>query len=390
MKSKVNSRLFKERTGVYIIGEHRYDNKWDAMIKASELNTNFRYEFAPEVFNKIDWTIPIEISLDELYRMRLQQLRDEYDHLTLFFSGGKDSLNILMTSIKNNILIDEIVVYYPFAMEKYFNKHELDADNLYSEVEFAAKPLLKQLENQIDKRTKIRFQDNGHTNAEFLKNEDWFDLVRPSNTLQMVSPIYGSVCDPNFSNLAMQGKHSAIITGADKPRIVEMDRVFFFTFSDPGFNTISRPKSEEMKVLFGENVCFEAFYHTPFLPELVVKQAQVAAAAYDTDAYLRNVEKIYAHDMNIAMSERETILAKILYSDGIQPWQTRKHRKDLIRRGEKVVWETLTNDMKFNYTNGVKSITSRVDKRFFVDGDYIKGPKPSVSRLYQLKFATYQ
>ena len=145
-------QLHYERVGYYEVGGKRYDNKWDAMLHSTSLNTTYKWDFAPEIFSQIDWSKPISLSLDELYRLRLMQLREQYDHLILFFSGGKDSLNILMTSIKNNILLDEIVVYYPFAMEKYFNNTELDSDNLYSEVEYAAKPLLKQFQHQIDKR----------------------------------------------------------------------------------------------------------------------------------------------------------------------------------------------------------------------------------------------
>jgi hypothetical protein len=393
MRSKLNTQEFIERVGYYKVhgSEVRYDNKWDTMLLASVANSNYSWEFAPEVFSKIDWSVPIQSSLDELYRMRLQQLRDEYDHLTLFFSGGKDSLNILMTSIKNNILIDEIVVYYPFVMESKFNNQDVGSDNLYSETKYAAKAILKEYEHQIDKRTKIRFQDNGELNAKFLENKDWFDEVRPANTLQLVSPTYASATDPHFLDLAMQGKHSAIITGADKPMISESNGGFYFTFMDAGFNSITRPRSEEMKSLFNSNVNFEAFYHTPFLPELVVKQAQVAAAAYNTDARLRNLI-VNPNDPNMmyVISEKEKILAQYLYSDGLTPWQTLKHRKDLVRGGERAVWQTLSDAVKENYTTTLKDLVSRVHPRFFAKSNYVYGPAPCFSRSYFIQPATYK
>lgn len=388
----LNRKLYDERVGYYEVAGSRYDNKWDAMLHASSLNCDYTWDFAPEIFSKIDWTVPIPHTLDDLYRMRLQQLREYYDHLILFFSGGKDSLNILMTAINNNILIDEIVVYYPFAMEKYFNNTEIDSDNNYSEIKYAAKPLLEklQMENKLDKRTKIRFQDIGYTTNEFTKKDDWFDRIRPANTLQLVSPSYGGACDTELLKLALKGKNIAVITGTDKPRIVEMNDSFYFTFIDAVFNVIPRPRIDEMKHQY-EFINYEAFYQTPFFPQLVVKQAQVIAAAYDIDSRLRNL-KIDPNDKNsnIIVSEKEKIIATYLYSDGIQPWQTQKHKKHLYRRGEKVVWQTLSRDVKDNYLNAVQSIVKKVNRKFFVNGDYIQGPVPRISKAYFVKRATYK
>lgn len=384
----VNPRLYEERVGYYEVGNFRYDNKWDAMIHASELKCDYTWKFAPEIFSAIDWSIPIQLSLDELYRLRLQQLRDQYDHLILFFSGGKDSLNILMTAVNNNILLDEIVVYYPFAMEKYFNNKDTDSDNLYSEIEFAAKPILKSLENKLT-RTKIRFQDIGETINTFTQNDDWFDHIRPANTLQLVSPSNGGAYDPEIIKLAIQGKNVGIIVGADKPLVVEQDGAFYFKFMDAAFNGIPRPRSNEMKSQYNF-IHYEAFYQTPFLPELVIKQAQVIAAAYDVDKTLRDLQNFSHHtNHNLVMSERERILATYLYSDGINPWQTLKHKKHLIRRGEKIVWQTFDNKTKDNYSNTLKTLTKKIHNKFFVGENYVFGPKPLFSKLYFLKKTAY-
>ena len=384
----MNLNLHHELVGYYEVGGKRYDNKWDAMLHATQLNTTYTWDFAPEIFSKINWALPIEFSLDDLYRMRLQQLRAKYDHLVLFFSGGKDSLNILMTAINNNIFIEEIVVYYPFAMEKYFNNKELDSDNVYSEVEYAAKPILKLLENKLDKRTKIRFQDIGETTAKFHDNADWFDRIKPANTLQMVSPSYGGACDVELIKLALSGKSVGVITGADKPTIKEINGAFYFVFVDASFNVIPRPGSKEMKSQY-DFIQYEAFYQTPELPELVVKQAQVAARAYDSDIVLRNLEKSIL-DHNTYISEKERMIAKYIYSDGITPWQTKKHKKHLHRRGEKVVFQILTNTQKDNYLNGVKSIVKNINNKFFTNGDYMMGPIPILSKPYFIQHATYK
>lgn len=397
-----NLKLYNERVGYYEVAGHRYDNKWDAMITATTLNSDFTWKFAPEIFDEIDWSSPIDLTLDELYSLRMQQLRNQYEHVILFFSGGKDSLNILMTALKNNILLDEIVVYYPFAMEKMFNNKELDSNNLYSEVEFSAKPILKMLENRLDPRTKIRFQDIGETTNKFHQKSDWYDHIRPANTLQMVSPSNGGACDIELIKLALQGKNVCVITGADKPSVMEINGSYYFKFMDASFNSIPRPKSNEMKSQY-DFIHYEPFYQTPFLPELVVKQAQVIATAYDYDVNLRNLQNfdptklnIPSNDkekiseaFNISMSEKERLLATYLYSDGIQPWQTRKHKKELYRRGELVVWETMDNILRDNYMNGLKSVVKKINPKFFVGQDYVLGPRPIFTKPYYIKKTSY-
>lgn len=397
-----NAQLYEERVGYYKVNNKKYDNKWDAMVDATLRNKDYTWHYAPEIFDNIDWSTPIDASLDDLYAMRMQQLRNQYQHVILFFSGGKDSLNILMTAINNNILLDEIVVYYPFAMEKLFNNKELDSDNLFSEVEYAAKPILKMLGNRLDPRTKIRFQDIGDTTSKFQEKPDWYDHIRPANTLQMVSPSNGGACDIELIKLALQGKNVCVITGADKPNIIEIGDSYYFKFMDASFNSIPRPKSNEMKSQYNF-IHYEPFYQTPFFPQLVVKQAQVIAAAYDSDVNLRNLQNfdpsklnIPSNDkekisemFNIVMSEKERLLATYLYSDGIQPWQTRKHKKQLYRRGEKVVWETMNNTLKDNYSNTLKTLLKRIDPKFFVGSDYVLGPKPMFTKPYFIKKTLY-
>lgn len=62
-------------------------------------------------FDKADWSKEPEESLDELYRKRCQQIRDMYDHVVFYFSGGSDSITALNSFVRNNIYLDEVVVY---------------------------------------------------------------------------------------------------------------------------------------------------------------------------------------------------------------------------------------------------------------------------------------
>jgi hypothetical protein len=84
---------------------------------------------------KFDWTINENLNLEYLYAERLKSLRQQYEHLELWWSGGYDSSNILETSIDSNISVDSIVVAgfkdvwsykIPANQEQYENKKHID------------------------------------------------------------------------------------------------------------------------------------------------------------------------------------------------------------------------------------------------------------------------
>jgi hypothetical protein len=67
----------------------------------------------------VDWKTSPPESLDTLYKMRAQQIRDKYKYVILCYSGGHDSTNVLETFYYNNIHIDEIVVVGAFSQDDF-------------------------------------------------------------------------------------------------------------------------------------------------------------------------------------------------------------------------------------------------------------------------------
>jgi len=57
-----------------------------------------------------DYRSPIEENFSTLIHQRLKQLRQKYDYIRLWFSGGKDSRLVLDHAIKHGIKIDEIFI----------------------------------------------------------------------------------------------------------------------------------------------------------------------------------------------------------------------------------------------------------------------------------------
>ena len=100
--------------GYYTVNDQRYDNKITALIRASELKTDVKWHYFDDIFiNAHKNNVLSDTNLEDLYKIRAQQLRDSYDYLILNYSGGSDSHNILHTFLKNNIKLDCIYVQWP-------------------------------------------------------------------------------------------------------------------------------------------------------------------------------------------------------------------------------------------------------------------------------------
>lgn len=77
-------------------------------------STNFEFTDYDAIWDAnwdtLDWSQePVE-SLTELFKQRAEQLRSQYDHLILYYSGGRDSETVLQIFRDNQIPLDEVVV----------------------------------------------------------------------------------------------------------------------------------------------------------------------------------------------------------------------------------------------------------------------------------------
>lgn len=122
----LNQTIYNKNTGV------EYPSALFAVLKGEKIE-NLKLKWFDNL--EFDWTIDENLSLNSLYIERLKFLRQNYEHLELWWSGGYDSSNILETSIDANIAVDSIVVAgyrdlwnykIPANQEQYENKMHLD------------------------------------------------------------------------------------------------------------------------------------------------------------------------------------------------------------------------------------------------------------------------
>lgn len=280
------------KNGVYVVDDVSFINKPDALKFASKFNKPVRWDFNDDVFSAFDWTIPIETSLSDLYKQRAQQIRDTYDYVSLFLSGGVDSTNVLHSFIDNDIFLDEIVMYRPGSQIKYANKTDKSLLNTWSELEFAAIPYLKK--QHINSKTLIREIDLEECLNEFVANPR---LTQQWHQLNYLTPnmwAKNAMCmtDKHWISLYDSGKSIGHIMGSDKPRVRFRDGQYYMRFNDTGATTLHfQPQLSSLDELekIRKHQGYEMFYWTPDLPQMVIKQCQVIKQQCKNDAAFKSL-----------------------------------------------------------------------------------------------------
>jgi hypothetical protein len=78
-----------KRTG-WQVGDKFFDNKWHAVQYATDNPLPYNVYCQNSTWDKVDWTIEPEQDIKQLEKNHAKYLRDKYETLLLFFSGGVD------------------------------------------------------------------------------------------------------------------------------------------------------------------------------------------------------------------------------------------------------------------------------------------------------------
>lgn len=371
-----------DRLGFYQVGEQKIYHKPMALMAHSKTGQPISWVFNDEVFGAIDWSIPVEDSLDELYRQRAQQLRDHYDHLTLYFSGGADSSNMLRAFVTNNIFLDEIVMQSPSPVKRTFNDRDRSSRNVYSEIPYSAVPILNELKNLIDSRTVIRYQDTSVGIIELLKNDNWYEYNPPGVALG-INPLarqYTALTEKHILKLSDQGKKIAQIVGVDKPLLHFDGQYYYAFFLDT--NALHCPPVElNIRERFETSLHTEFFYWTPDLPRLVIKQAQEIKRACELDPRLRQIVCVEKN----SVGQLRSVLHPIIYPSMPEvPFQADKDGQGTVRAKDLWFRYSAGKLQQNNFDSYMKFLESAIEPRFFINHSIANGFTLHKSRLYPL------
>lgn len=263
--------MINSRGRFYKVKDKIFHNKIEAILYANKSKADVTWHFYQEIFEKVNWIVEPDLSLDSLYAKRASQIRDQYDYVVILCSGGADSTNVVKSFINNDIFPDEIIASAPLEGLNNFDFNDTDSShcNTMSETKFAQLPLIDDISQKYP-NIKITLHDYFQDILDY-QPEEWLylceDWVHPSSLSR-----YRFERHKHLKNLAESGKKIAFVYGIDKPILVVGKNYESLTlnFSDLTVNVQRPPFNENYP-----NVDNVLFYWTADLPELMVKQAHV-------------------------------------------------------------------------------------------------------------------
>lgn len=284
--------------GYYIVDGVKFESKTVAAIEATRKQCPLKWYFYNDVweqFSKEKSHLLGSRNLDELYKERAQQLRDNYDYLILNYSGGADSHNVLMSFLNNGIKLDEIYVTWNEQIDSKVhtpNTTVTGAENLLSEWHFVLKPSLEKIAREHPE-IKITVKDPFAVNLDTLYSDN--TMERPGHYYGVFELMRQNTIPDSISEQASKGKKVADIWGIDKPYIIFDRGTAYLYFLDATVYGV--PRNVEP---YGGTT--ELFYYTIDMPELVFEQGYKVLQYFlehKPEAERFELMKMKAYDWNL-------------------------------------------------------------------------------------------
>jgi len=357
--------------GYWKVNDKCFFNKAECLRYASSIkNYNVTFHFFDEVYKTLDWSKePIE-DLDELYRRRAQQLRDKYEYLILWFSGGEDSKNILDVFLKNNIKLDEICAYAPVkALDKlrhYFDVNNKSPEFVIFEYEQAVVPVLNSLKN-TNPEIKISIFDYTERSIECILSGNVHAFTKGGYNFS-TQFVGGRMIHEHAVKL---NRKLCNILGTDKPRIIlnpytqKFGQVFHdltgsLADSDVGYSNLDS--------------FTEGFYYTPDMPEITLKQSKVIKRNLESllplNENIDKLKKLVSHvdaERMIHIDVHDPYIERMLYPNLDFPdWQAKKNNSFFYMESGSWLFNSMLSEKKvIDFYNGqLKEFIYGIDNKF--------------------------
>ena len=378
-----------DRFGYYKVGDKKTYSKLEAIELHDRTGTHPTWDFNTAEFSCYDWSKEPSESLDDLYRNRAQQIRDKYDYLVLFFSGGSDSANILDVFVKNNIKLDEVASFWSYNGDKSYDSH------FSSEIAKVAIPRMKEalhikhrlidlseIINQVYEKKEILFNWIYFMNSHFSPN----NYVR-SHLRKLI---------PEYKKLIDQGKSVCFIWGAEKPRLHRIENRYCVRFQDLIDNSVS-PYLQQFSTP-GE--FDELFYWSPEFTKGIIKQSHIIMkylkfAEINPIDFTECNQKYY---YGAAIREGKTFyllpdgINRLLYENwNIETFSVGKPKSTILSERDAWFFKTQSwNNSAENYFTGLKKLDEILTKNsngYWKNdsNDILKGVKGILSEPYFLE-----
>lgn len=323
-------RIIHKELGYYVCDQKIFSSKIDACIYSTKNKKSVKWVFNNDVFDSYPWHIEPEESLDELYDRRARDIREKYDYVVLAFSGGGDSNNVLESFLRQNLLIDEIVVNVMGERNTMTTHDHRIMSNWNEGAEFNLQtlPRLEYVRN-VSPKTKISIVDLSNHVFDFLSgfgDEGWLSYTRERlnvSGLMRHNFLHFKEIRKRFD----KDKKIAMVLGIEKPRTYIKGNMFRMMFSDKAVNIATVSEFIEDYT----NTGIEYFYWHPSCAKMIAKQAHVIKRFVELTPKYReawkpkNLEDLFKKHRSI----QERVLRPLLYSSWRPTyWQSDKSTLD--------------------------------------------------------------
>lgn len=202
-----------------------------------DINKNLTLYYYDEVWDSasLNYRAEQDISLEQHYKIRAQQIRDNYDYVILNFSGGADSTTILEAFIKNGIRLDEVYVRWPKKVlgSTIYTPNNMDKSptNMLSEWDYSVNPKLQWLKANHPE-IKITVDDWVETINSCVIDDDL--ILKQNNNFGLANYGFSEIVSESTVLLENKGKKVANIFGIDKPIItyIPENNSYYTLFTD--------------------------------------------------------------------------------------------------------------------------------------------------------------
>lgn len=272
----------KTETGHYEVNGVKFASKLAAILEAQKTQADIKWVFYDDILSRLNWLEEPQMSIDTLYMLRAKQIRESYDYVVVYCSGGADSNNVIRTFMNNGIKVDEVVAMAPLSGLNNWDWNDKDTSpyNTISETKYAQFPILQEIADK-DPSIKISILDTFEDMIS-VKTDEWIY----NTDIEYVSPVtknHGKLDKlTHIKELAESGKRIAAVWGIDKPVIsIDTEGNLSFIIADIGTTSrVQHPFDVEYP-----NVDRVFFYWAHEMPEIMVKQAHIVAREMMTREY---------------------------------------------------------------------------------------------------------
>ena len=106
--------LHPDKFGFYQVGDRKTYSKFEAIEWQNTTGIFPEWNFNKVIYDNLDWQTEPSVDLWTLYKARARQIRETYDYVVLWYSGGSDSHNFLLAWLDAGLKIDEIAATWNY------------------------------------------------------------------------------------------------------------------------------------------------------------------------------------------------------------------------------------------------------------------------------------